>query len=273
MSIVSELLTTLLDVDGISDEDKHWAQLEQLGYSTRNPFFDPKSDNLPLYRSVVIEVYGQPLFGKEKVLVFKYELGKKLINFSVAEIERRLASRLPYATVDDSTLLEEARRESMLAHEIRIGRSQFRNVLTAVGALARDKLASYQQKCLPNHVHPAVLSAAGELFQDGYYLEAVRNTVIALEKEVKHRSGRTSLIGKDLMTTAFSAKNPLITLDATESVREGYMYLFAGETMALRNPLAHGKSELSYVEAVEWLSFLSALFRKMDAAGESAGGA
>src|SRR5207247_1825977 len=61
-----------------------------------------------------------------------------------------------------------------------------------------------------SELHPEVQRAAGELFKNGHYANAVEDACKALDGLVKFRSGRSDLSGTDLMNTVFSPKSPIL---------------------------------------------------------------
>lgn len=98
-------------------------------------------------------------------------------------------------------------------------------------------------------------------------------TDIWLLKSLEVRVGKLSGLdqsGSALMTTAFAAKSP--TLDVgTESgrsgqdEREGFMALFRGAMIGIRNPKAHELfKEEDPQQALEYLAFASLLHRRID---------
>ncbi len=135
-----------------------------------------------------------------------------------------------------------------------------------LGLLRRVEAASLDQP--PGSLeslHSIVVSAAGKLFQDGHYRQAVLDAYIALVTRVKEVSGLTELDGKPLMQRVFSARNPVIRLSDDEGVQVGYMELFSGAVAAIRNQKAHSlEPQLDAQRAFEWLSFASALLRMLD---------
>jgi uncharacterized protein (TIGR02391 family) len=89
---------------------------------------------------------------------------------------------------------------------------------------------------------------------------------------VRIRKKEKEFFGVSLMTNAFSPKGgPIITLsDQTtqsgESRQLGFMYLFAGATGAIRNPLAHDNlkpDELHEVNAKHCLYIASFLMKEL----------
>lgn len=73
------------------------------------------------------------------------------------------------------------------------------------------------------------------------------------------------------MNTAFSVKNPIITLENVESedgqnVQKGYMMMFAGAMIAIRNPKAHSNDSIEPEEAMPLIQIASRLFGKFESA-------
>lgn len=120
-------------------------------------------------------------------------------------------------------------------------------------------------------LHPEIKRAVSQLFADGHYSNAIEDACKVLDGLVKIRSGKFDLAGTDLMTTVFSAKNPILRFNdlASESDRseqQGLMHLYAGAMLAFRNPRAHElvKDDAEY--ALEAISFISLLAKTLDRA-------
>jgi uncharacterized protein (TIGR02391 family) len=125
-------------------------------------------------------------------------------------------------------------------------------------------------------LHPRVASAARDLYRDGHYKQAVLEASIALVNYVKEKSREHSLDGSKLMTTVFSANNPLLTFnelkDQTDKdEQEGFMHLFMGAVLALRNPRAHAIFDDSPEIALDYIAFLSMLAKRLDGAKRASG--
>lgn len=113
-------------------------------------------------------------------------------------------------------------------------------------------------------LHPTVKEVAGKLFIDGHYRQALLDTYIALSEVVKSKSGLL-IDNTPVMQSAFSPKSPKIKLSEDNDEQQGYMWLFSGAMMALRNPSAHKLgTKRTPQETLEWLTFASALFRMLD---------
>jgi uncharacterized protein (TIGR02391 family) len=117
------------------------------------------------------------------------------------------------------------------------------------------------------NLHPKVRQSAGRLFQDGHYRMAVFQTYVALIDAVKVKSGRTDIDGTALMQNVFSPNTPVLRCSETKDEQQGFMMLFAGAVMAIRNPRGHLIGDDDDVDqALELLSLASMLFRVLDRA-------
>lgn len=120
-------------------------------------------------------------------------------------------------------------------------------------------------------LHPRVAIACADLYRNGHYKQAVLEASIALVNYVKERSRQHSLDGSKLMTTVFSANNPLLAFnelkDQTDKdEQEGFMHLFIGAVLALRNPRAHAIFDDSPEMALDYIAFLSMLAKRLEGA-------
>ena len=110
------------------------------------------------------------------------------------------------------------------------------------------------------------------LFADGYYALAVERAYIYIDNLVSKRSGRSDKDGADLMRAVFSPKNPVLKLNnlqsrSEENQQQGYMHIFEGTMIGIRNPRAHEYDlEDSPEEALEMLVIASHLIRMLNRA-------
>jgi uncharacterized protein (TIGR02391 family) len=115
-----------------------------------------------------------------------------------------------------------------------------------------------------SNMHPIVIKAAGHLYSNGHFRQAILDTYIALVEAVRTQSG-LDLDNTPLMQAAFSQKSPRIKVSNDGDEQLGFMWLYAGAVMGIRNPKAHKLIEQNDpVRTVEWLSFASVLFRILD---------
>lgn len=93
-------------------------------------------------------------------------------------------------------------------------------------------------------IHPAIKRVGRQLFVDKHYPQAILEAFKKINNMVKRKSGRSDLDGKGLMTTVFSKNNPILCLNDFKTTtdidqQEGYMHIFAGAMLGIRNPKAH----------------------------------
>jgi uncharacterized protein (TIGR02391 family) len=122
------------------------------------------------------------------------------------------------------------------------------------------------------NVHADLPPRTKELFDDGYYPQATFEAFKFVDEEMQRISG-SSLIGKKLMMKALNIENPLVKLNPlmteTEKVeQEGFMFLFAGAVLAIRDPRAHKTGLIDDPDTcLDHLSLASMLLRRLDEAG------
>lgn len=114
-------------------------------------------------------------------------------------------------------------------------------------------------------LHNRVVTVAGRLYHDGHFRSAILDTYIDLVNRVKEMSGRTDLDNTKLMQQVFSLEKPTITISDDKDEQLGFMWLFSGAVMAVRNPKAHKLIDQKDAQrALEWLAFASVLHRVLD---------
>jgi len=118
-------------------------------------------------------------------------------------------------------------------------------------------------------LHPAIEKAAGQLFRDGHYANAVEDAVKALNALVRLNSGIDDKDGTKLMEYVFSPKNPILKFNnlADESEideQKGFMMMFSGAIAGLRNPRAHKIIKDDPEMALEFIAFISLLAKLAD---------
>lgn len=122
------------------------------------------------------------------------------------------------------------------------------------------------------NLHPSLPRKVKELFDDGHYADATLKAFIFVDEEVQ-RIATSDETGFKLMMQAFGGTPPPLALnalkDATdESEQEGFKFLFAGSSRAIRNPRAHKSRIVDDVDlCLDQLSFASMLLRRLDDAG------
>ena len=115
--------------------------------------------------------------------------------------------------------------------------------------------------------HRDLQSVCRKLFADGHYAVAVEKAFIYVNNMVSEKSGHVDKDGADLMRAVFSPKSSVLRLNRLESQsdrneQQGYMHIFEGVMIGIRNPRAHEHDfEDSPEEALELLSLANHLMR------------
>ena len=132
-----------------------------------------------------------------------------------------------------------------------------------------DKLHPFEER----NVHPEIDNITRKLFDDGHYSQATFEAFKFLDKEVQKIS-EVNKSGYNLMMKAFNVDSPKIKLTDLSNISEkdeqkGYMFLFSGAVLAIRNPRGH---EFDIHETpdqcLDYISLASLLLRCLDEASQ-----
>lgn len=112
-----------------------------------------------------------------------------------------------------------------------------------------------------------LIDVSRKMFADGHYATAVEKAFVCLNNRVKEKSELNNKDGADLMWTAFSANSPVLSFNSLQSQsdkdeQQGYMQIFAGAMIGIRNPRVHEHSLEDDPEvALELLALANHLMR------------
>lgn len=120
-------------------------------------------------------------------------------------------------------------------------------------------------------LHPAIERAAGRLFRDSHYANAIEDSVKALNAIVRLNSGVEDRDGSALMEFVFSPKSPVLRFNdladqSDHDEQKGFMMMFSGAVAGLRNPRAHKLIKDDAERALEFIAFVSLLAKLADKA-------
>lgn len=138
------------------------------------------------------------------------------------------------------------------------------------GKAAAPRVASVRRLGLVG-LHPRVLDASDDLFTDGHYGSAVSEAFKSLEVRTRELTG-LSKSGVALMGDAFGGAAPVLdvaieTGRSADDERQGFLALFRGAMLGVRNPRAHELFRLEEPQqALEYLGMASLLHRRLDVA-------
>ena len=124
-------------------------------------------------------------------------------------------------------------------------------------------------------LHPRVIHLGKPRFKKGFYADSVSvclREINAIIKDYVRQSINEELDGAKLMTRAFSLNNSIIRLGdlTTENGRNiqlGYMKIFEGAMIGIRNPKAHSNLDPDKKKTIHLLFLVSFMFVKLDEAG------
>jgi uncharacterized protein (TIGR02391 family) len=117
-------------------------------------------------------------------------------------------------------------------------------------------------------LHPIVQQAGLHFYRDGYYREAVLNSVIAIFDLIRDRTG-IQLDGANLVTEAFALDRAKLVLSELETEsgkndQKGFMQIMQGMYLGIRNPKAHSlQHDLDERKTAEYLVFASLVVRRV----------
>lgn len=122
------------------------------------------------------------------------------------------------------------------------------------------------------NIHQGLPPKVRALFDDGHYAQATFEAYKFIDKEIqRHAAVKES--GFKLMMQAFAVDTPLVKLNQLSEVsdkdeQKGFQFIFAGSTLAIRNPRGH---EIDIVDSpdkcLDHLSLASLLLRRLEEAG------
>ncbi|MGC9599065.1 MAG: TIGR02391 family protein [Minisyncoccia bacterium] len=198
------------------------------------------------------------VFGADTVEYERYQHGFKHIH-----------SGFWYGGMTSDVIAKDFRKglESAKAQLVSI-KSGFEEELKDAGETSTGKtLKAYEGL----ELHPAIERAAGKLFRDGHYANAVEDAEKALNALVRLNSGEEGKDGTALMESVFSPKNPVLKFndlkdDSDIDEQRGFMMLFSGAVAGLRNPRAHKIIKDDPEMALEFIALISLLAKLADKA-------
>lgn len=205
---------------------------------------------------------------------------------TVEEVEAHIQGEKGFFDVDtpifegDFVEVEDPRRsqgvERRLATKVKVnnmGPSNMQHISVTWGGAVSPRVAPVRRLTFEN-LHPEVQSSAGSLFADGQYEAAVSEAFKSIEVRVRRVTG-LDRSGAPLMAGAFKPEAPMIDVAAHEGhsgqdEREGFLHIFRGSMIGIRNPKAHELFETGDPQqALEYLGMASLLHRRIDSAGSA----
>lgn len=121
-------------------------------------------------------------------------------------------------------------------------------------------------------IHPRIKAIARSRFESNHYSDAVEAVFKELNTVIKNyvkRKTNEEYDGAKLMRRAFSPNNPLVLLgdldsESGKSYQNGFMDIFAGAIMGIRNPHAHDNLDTDKPKAIHLIYLASLLMYTFD---------
>jgi uncharacterized protein (TIGR02391 family) len=278
---LSELMPKALTLSKIIDDKdfSKWLMLEISGYFETNTAFDSTS-TVPNYRKIPGQYHdksGRPLLIDDPQL---FEVNNYFIREGLAEIEG-ISEKDKLLSVRNPTVMQFLKENlGVTVDTFTYNSNSLKSILSDVHTQLVDKLIGilkqiksdlYKDNVDSNvpfelsSLHPLIQNVAGELYKGGHYRQAILDAYIQLVEAVKHKSGVFDKDNTPLMQTVFSANNPILEVSKNTDEQQGFMWLYSGATMGIRNPKAHRLVQQNDPQrTLEWLSFASVLLRVLD---------
>lgn len=144
-------------------------------------------------------------------------------------------------------------------------------LITIAKKHAKDAQIKNEKLSFYDLLHPEIQRHALHHFINGHLREAVLNSVMAITEMIRSRTNST-LDGQQLANETFSSDRPRLIFSEIEtesgkSDQKGFMQIFAGMYVGIRNPKAHTLTHnLNQTTAAQYLIFASLLARRIDEA-------
>lgn len=123
-------------------------------------------------------------------------------------------------------------------------------------------------------IHPGIVAVTKSRFESNHHADAAETAMKHINeylKEIVKQATGNEYDGADLMRRAFSVNNPVIRVDdlstdSGKSTQQGFMELFVGGILGIRNPKAHGVITITRERAIHFIFFASMLMDTIDMA-------
>jgi uncharacterized protein (TIGR02391 family) len=169
-------------------------------------------------------------------------------------------------------------RTDSLAYNLEACKDQAREILQIfIESLIMDQDVNNDNKSSDfwGLLHPKVVQLAKVHFDSDLFADSVLTCLRQINSIIKEHVRKDigeELDGARLMTRAFSLERPIIVFDdlSTENGRNiqvGYMKIFEGAMIGIRNPKAHANLDLEKNKAIHLLFIASFMFIKLQEAG------
>jgi uncharacterized protein (TIGR02391 family) len=145
-------------------------------------------------------------------------------------------------------------------------------VCNGMGLVLLEQLTDIPKNEYWDLLHPGITRISRSRFESGHYADAVEAAFKEINKTVKEivkSDTGEELDGAPLMYKAFSINQPIICIgdlsaESGRNIQQGYMQIYAGAMIGIRNPKAHENVEIDGSRASHLLTLASLLMYKLD---------
>lgn len=175
-------------------------------------------------------------------------------------------------------LINRLRELQLRIREVGLGMSTLALPAPKLLLLPSSQDEQSKEEILFSHLvtEPEIESVCSDLFESGFYNQAVTEAFKALNKFIQDKSGRIDLSDTKLMQHIFSDNDPTLYWSDRNNISEkdeqkGYMFLFSGSFTGIRNPCGH---EIDWIDnhqtALDAILLAQHLLRKARSANKKA---
>lgn len=168
-------------------------------------------------------------------------------------------------------------RNDASAYNVEACKDQAREILQVLlDTLPNNDTTRLNQHAFWDLVHPRVRQLARRGFENNLFADAISACMREINTIVKNHVRaiiNQELDGAPLMTRAFSVANPIIqltddlTTETGRNIQLGYMKIFEGSMIGIRNPKAHQNLYPDENKTIHLLFIASFMFIKLQEAG------
>lgn len=167
-------------------------------------------------------------------------------------------------------LLDSLRQLQQKIKEIGLGGGALALPAPKLLLLSSPTAEEYKEELLFSEIvtEPEIVEVSRDLFESGFYNQAVTEAFKALDLFIQDKVGRSDLTGTELMQLVFSTAKPMLHWTRRKTLSEqneqkGYQLIYSGSFIGIRSPCTHAKEWVSdHSEALDLILMAQHLLRK-----------
>lgn len=143
----------------------------------------------------------------------------------------------------------------------------------------KRRVLAQENEAFWEYIHPKIKILVFDKFIGKHYADCVETAFKEINsrlKKIYKRQKGEEKDGSSLMTSIFSPENPILRFEdigtqSGKNVQVGYMKIFEGAMLGIRNPKAHENISINKDSAIKRLILASLLMDKIDEAVKNTG--